>query len=184
MHIVLIHGFNVSDGGAGTVDKLAPYLEAAGHTVDKDEADYGKLGFWKVRFGRFSAVRRITRALEGADVAISHSNGGNYANKALKALHGRGWYREVRISPALNRKTAAAENVARCTVFFTKSDLWVWLAGFLWFHPWGRQGQKGYKGTDPRMINLDFSDTVKGHSGWFDDDQVEATAKEIIEALK
>lgn len=184
MRIVLIHGFNVRDGGAGTVDKLVPFLEEAGHEVDKDEADYGWFGLWAVRFRKASAVRRIAKALEHADAVISHSNGSNYEHKALKALNGRGCYRVIRLSPALNRTTGAAKNVGRCYVYHTLSDVWTWLSGWLPWHPWGRQGWRGYLGRDDRIVNRDFSDTIRGHSGWFDDDAVAYVADEILLSLE
>jgi len=181
MKIVLIHGFNVRDGGKNTIDKLAPYLEAAGHEVERDEADYGHFGLFMVRLRKHSAVRRIVKALETADVVVDHSNGANYENKALELLHHHARrYQVIRLSPALNRKTSAAANVTACTVFHTRTDFWVWLSGFLPLHPWGRQGQLGYKGADERMHNRDFSDLVKGHSDYFKDENVEFVAKEVL----
>lgn len=188
--VILVHGFNVRDGGAGTVDKLKPHLEAAGFEVDTDQADYGYFSLFMVRFAKHPAVRRIAQAIidalmDGHDVlVISHSNGANFANKALKLVTKRLVLgaREVRLSPALNRSTATES--ARCWVFHTRTDFWVWLSGFLLFHPWGRQGQKGYKGPDPRMENWDMSDIIQGHSDYFTDDNVEFIANEIIEAIK
>ena len=37
MKFVLVHGFNVKDGGKNTVDQLAPFILNASHTVDLDE---------------------------------------------------------------------------------------------------------------------------------------------------
>jgi len=184
MKIVLVHGFNVRDGGANSLDKLAPYLQAAGHEVEVDRADYGFFSLWAVRFRKHSAVRRIAGALETADAVVSHSNGANYTNKALNALHNSRWLREVRIAPALNRGTAAAPNVRRCTVLHTRTDVWVWLSGFLVGHAWGWQGLLGYKGPDTRMVNWDYSDLVRDHSGYFDDDIVERVARDVLAALE
>ena len=182
---VLIHGFNVKDGGARTVDRLAPYLIKAGYEVDKDEADYGNYSLLAVRFRKHSAVRRIVEALKTADVVISHSNGGNYEDKALKALeHHDRRYRIIRISPALNSKQRVPENVAKGWVFFTKTDKWVWLSGLLRFHSWGRMGQKGYQGDDRRISNRDYSDVIKGHSDWFSDENIQFTVDEVLLALR
>ena len=185
MKIVLVHGFNVKDGGANTVDKLAPFLIKAGHYVEIDEADYGYYKLAAVRLRKHSAVLRIAKALENADAVVSHSNGANFVNKALKLLaHRDRKYQEVRLSPAINRSTAAADNVTRCTVFHTLTDFWVWMSGFLIFHPWGRQGQKGYKGDDQRMRNWDMTDVVKKHSDYFTDENAEFIAKEVLNALE
>ena len=185
MKIVLIHGFNVKDAGAHTVDRLAPYLNKAGYEVEMDEADYGYYSLWKVRFRKHSAVRRIAKALESADIVISHSNGGNYEDKALKALEHRDKsYKVIRISPALNAKQRIPENVERGFVFFTRTDKWVFLSGLLIGHSWGRMGWKGYSGDDRRMFNHNYSDVIKGHSNWFNEDNIEFTAQEELSALE
>jgi len=185
MKIVLIHGFNVKDGGANTVDRLAPGLIKAGHYCEMDEADYGFFNLWKVRFRKHSAIVRIAKACETADVVIDHSNGANFENKALKLLdHHDKEYIVIRLSPALNRKTSAANNVVHCSVFHTKTDFWVWLSGFIPFHPWGRQGQFGYKGSDIRMENRDVTDIIRKHSDYFKDENVDRVVKEILHIME
>jgi hypothetical protein len=184
--IVLIHGFNVRDGGARSIDKLAPLLEAAGHTVDKDEADYGWLGLLSVRIRKYSAVRRIMLALEYADVVISHSNGANYENMALKLLdqrHSRK-YKVIRISPALNPKTGVPRNVLFAGVWHTRADWIAGLSGLLLFHPWGRQGMSGYDGTDWRIRNFDYTDLIAGHSDWFENGNVSIIAQDILQFIE
>ena len=182
--ILLIHGFNVKDGGANTVDKLAPYLEAAGHEVDKDEADYGYYSLTMVRLQKHKAIARIAGALESADVVISHSNGANYAHKALNLLARRDRsYQEIRLSPALNRKTGISDNVSRCAVFHTKTDMAVRVSSYLPCHPWGRQGAYGYEGKDPRITNIDGTDVIKGHSDWFKPEYIEWVAQEILRLI-
>ena len=185
MKIVLIHGFNVRDGGSSTVDRLAPYLIKAGHHCDIDEADYGWLGLIGVRLRKHAAVRRISKAIEKADVIISHSNGSNYETKALK-LHQTHpeRYTIIRLSPALNSKATIPSNVKRGVVMHTRSDFIVWLAGWMPAHPWGRQGWQGYTGDNPCIENRDFSDLVNGHSDWFSDENVEFIAKEILRIME
>lgn len=183
MRIVLVHGFNVADGGERTVDRLAPFLIDAGHDVDKDEADYGLFSLWMVRFRKHSAIVRIAKALQKADAVITHSNGANYAMKALKFVSGRKLV-VIHLSPAVNRKASFPEAVKRAIVYFTRTDFWVWLSGFIPLHPWGRMGYAGAKTTDPRVQNRDFTDIVKGHSDWFSEDNVEFIAGTIILALE
>ena len=183
--IVLIHGFNVKDGGAKTIDRLAPYLIEAGYFCDIDEADYGFFNLLAVRFRKHSAIRRIVKALENADVVISHSNGGNYENKALKLLeHHDRKYRVIRISPALNSKARIPDNIETGHVFYTRTDFWVWISAILPWHPWGRQGWKGYTGKDTRIKNWEFTDIVRGHSDWFADENIKIIAGEVIHALE
>ncbi|MHC4883344.1 MAG: hypothetical protein ACYTCV_12240, partial [Planctomycetota bacterium] len=103
MKIGLVHGFNVRDGGARTVDMLAPRLEDKGHVTDKDTADYGHHDLIDVRFRSKKTIQRIAEAMEGWDAAITHSNGGNYTMQAAYLIS-----RPIillHISPALNKKT-------------------------------------------------------------------------------
>jgi hypothetical protein len=186
MKIVLVHGFNVRDAGKNSIDKLAPYLEAAGHEVETDAADYGHYSLFMVRFRKHKAVLRIANALKDADVVVGHSNGANYVRKALKLLKRRNQrYLEIRISPALNRRAGTSPNVINCWVMHTKSDWAVRIASWIPFgHPWGRQGSHGYKGKDPLMENIDRTDIIKGHSDWFKPEYVEWVASDILELIE
>jgi len=183
MRVVLVHGFNVKDGGANTVDKLAPYLITHGITPDTDEADYGYFSLLMVRLRKHSAILRIAKALEHSDAVVTHSNGANYAMKALRLVHKEG-IKVVHLSPACNSNTPFPKAVERGWVFFTHSDFWVWLSGFLPFHPWGQMGWRGYTGEDPRIENVDFTDVVNGHSGWFEGQNPEYFAAEIALKLR
>ena len=172
MRFVLVHGFNVKDGGARTVDQLVPYLEFAGHEVDKDEGDYGFFNIWMVRFKRSKLRKRVMHrlaiAFEKADVIITHSNGANFTTQALDLLDAKfnNTKLVIHISPALDRDTEIPNAVRQQLVMFTPHDKAVRLSSWLWFHPWGRMGAKGYKGEDNRNTNLK-DDTIKGHSNWF-----------------
>ena len=183
MRIVLVHGFNVKDGGAGSIDRLAPHLEKRGHEVECDEADYGYYDLIKVRFAKYSAVRRILGALNRADAVVTHSNGANYATKALNLFFGQR-VQVIHLSPALNSDTKVPSNISRGWVFFTKTDWTVWISSLLIGHAWGRMGQRGYTGGDPRITNIDHTDLVKFHSDWFNDDNVEIIAAEIDSLLR
>jgi hypothetical protein len=184
MKAVLVHGFNVRDGGANTVDRLAPHLEDEGYEVDMDEADYGFIGLTAVRLRKHKAIIRIIDALQDADVVVAHSNGANYVLKALKHLPKTYHIHVVFLSPAANRKAKFAESVKKAHVFYTKTDFWIWVSGLLPFHPWGRMGQKGAKTEDPRVINYDYTDVVKDHSDWFDDDHTEMVVRAIHRAVE
>ena len=182
MKIVLVHGFNVRDGGASTVDKLTPYLEQQGHQIDKDDADYGFFSLWMVRFRKHKAILRIAEALKEADVVIAHSNGANYVLKALKFVHPP--KQVIFLSPAANRRSKVPVSATKVDVFHTRTDFWVFLSGFLPFkHPWGWMGLKGTKGNDPRITNHDYTDIVKSHSDWFDDAHVATIARAVAAVL-
>ena len=172
MKIVLVHGFNVRDGGAHTVDMLAPYIKNAGYTVDLDEGDYGFFNIWMVRFRksrtRQRVLYRLAKAFETADVIITHSNGANFTTQALDMLtHGYNNSKlVVHISPALDCDTEIPNAVHHQLVMHTPHDKAVRLSSWLLFHPWGRMGARGYSGNDNRNRNLEVR-AIKGHSSWF-----------------
>jgi hypothetical protein len=170
--IVLVHGFNVSDRGRRTVDTLAPHLRDLGHEPDTDQADYGLHNIFWVRFWWRPTVKRIAKAIQGADAVVTHSNGANYTMKALELLP---WDQAntkiiIHLSPALNRKVKIPAATRAMHVFYTSSDWAVRFSRLLFFHPWGAMGARGYAGTDPRVTNHKYDASVHGHSGWFKGD--------------
>lgn len=181
MKFVLVHGFNVKDGGANSVDRLAPYLTEAGHEVDKDEADYGYFSLFMVRLRKHRAILRIAEALDQADVVIAHSNGANYVHKAVR-LTSRP-IKIILVAPALNRSVKWPAHVQLVSVFYTRSDHWVFLSGFLLFHSWGWLGWKGPRRDDPIMVGHDHSDIVKRHSDYFDEAHAAFTTKQILKVV-
>lgn len=182
MHIVLVHGFNVRDGGKRTIDKLAKHLQGYGHTVDTDTADYGLHGLIKVRFFNGQAVRRIRGALVLADAVITHSNGANYTTKALKTLTHK--VKVFHLSPALNKKKKVPAAVSVMHVFHTGHDKAVKAAKYLIAHPWGNMGRVGYKGKDKRVTNHDHTDRVPAHSDWFTNANAAYFASKINRLLR
>ena len=53
----LVHGFNVKDAGAGTVDRLVPHLTHAGFKCI--ELDYGYFNLLRVRLCNKAVARTI-----------------------------------------------------------------------------------------------------------------------------
>ena len=182
MNIVLVHGFNVKDGGKRTVDTLAPTLHKRGHLTDTDSADYGYHDLIKVRFNHKAAVLRIAGALEKADAVITHSNGANYAHQAMLMIGRK--LTVIHISPALNNKVNVPAVVERMVVFHTRNDKAVKAAKWLLFHPWGNMGSSGYTGHDTRVRNLDYTYMVKGHSDWFKGEKAAYFANHIADLLE
>jgi len=177
MKFVLVHGFNVRDGGAHTVDRLIPLIKLDGHTVDPDEGDYGFFNIWAVRF-RHSRTRqrvlyRLAKAFETADVIITHSNGANFTTQALDMMAPdfNNSKLVIHISPALDRDTQIPMAVHHQLVMYTPHDKAVRLSSWLLFHPWGRMGAKGYSGSDNRNTNRQ-ENRVHGHSAWFSADHI------------
>jgi hypothetical protein len=189
MKIVLVHGFNVRDGGKRTVDQLVPLIRNAGYSVDLDEGDYGFFNIWMVRFRksktRQRVLHRLAKAFETADVIITHSNGANFTTQALDLMDHEYNNKKlvIHISPALDRDTDIPNAVRQQLVLYTPHDKAVKWSSFLWFHPWGRMGARGYSGEDNRNTNLKV-EAVKGHSDWFRAGHVIVTWKRCASFIK
>jgi len=181
--IVLVHGFNVKDGGAQTVDQLEPHLTELGHSCDLDSADYGYWSLLKIYFGgKRGIVRRLMKAFEFADIIITHSNGANFSNLALEQMDPREGDRPrllVHFSPALNRKTPIPFSVDHQFVYHSSRDYIVRLSTWLPFLPWGRMGARGYKGDGPNT-NIDRSGKIAGHSTWFHGDNAKTYSHSVV----
>lgn len=172
MKACLVHGFNVKDAGAGTVDVLASRLLRENIAVDVDEADYGYFGLMDIRWRsgnkRRRVLHRLANAFAKADLIITHSNGAHFSTLAMEMLDESDVDRllVVHISPALNRKTEPPAVVKRQLVLHTPHDKAVRISSYLLRHPWGRMGAYGYSGSSPKVRN-EKHEEVKGHSDWF-----------------
>lgn len=172
MKFVLVHGFNVRDNGARTVDKLAPFIIDNGHTVDVDEGNYGFFNIWMIKWKksklRLRVIFRLAEAFRDADVIITHSNGANFTTQALDLMPAR--YNNtkivIHISPALDRDTEIPQAVKGQLVMHTPHDIWVRLSSYIPFFPWGRMGAFGYSGNDNRNTNEEHCE-IPQHSEWF-----------------
>ena len=180
MNILLIPGMNVDDP-MRSIGKLKAPLEADGHEVHI--AYYGDYNILEVRYERHRAIRLIKSFLPRVDALISHSNGGNYEDLALKTEeHLPKRYRTFRIAPALNRTTPMPANVDNMVVMHSRGDGWVQLGALLPFrHRFGRMGSHGYKGPElgTRAFNLDWTNVYPDHSDPFHDEVIEFTLGEI-----
>ena len=189
MKFVLVHGFNVKNRGATTVDKLVCYIELSGHEVDKDEGDYGYFNLLMIRLfrkkQRKAVIKRLAEAFKTADVIVTHSNGAHFATLALEQLPVKLNRSKVivHISPALNSSTPIPNAVKAQLVLHTPHDGWVKLSSFLPLHPWGKMGARGYTGDDIRNLNIENT-KVRKHSAWFFTKHIRNTWDELIRFVK
>lgn len=184
MKMVLVHGFNVKDGGARTVDRLVPYADTHGYVIDQDEGDYGFFNLFMIRL-RKSRIRkrvlyRLAKAFETADVIVTHSNGAHFTTEALDLLPPvyNNTKTVIHISPALNSNTDIPEAVKAQLVLYTPHDGWVKLASYIPLHPWGRMGARGYTGPSNKNRNL-MDASIRKHSNWFTPTHVRGTWKYV-----
>jgi hypothetical protein len=162
----IVHGFNVSDGGDGTTDKLIPYLARAG--IQHREHNYRFLGLVRGTFQARvcnGAEAEIVRAwTRDGDIGIGHSNG--CAILAQAAENGAPFKGLVFLNPALDESCVVNKRVDWVHVYHSSGDWAVWFSKLLRFrHPWGAMGRVGFTGSDPRYTNIDIS--PYGHSEIF-----------------
>ena len=69
----LVHGFNVSDGGKNTTDKLIQF--AINNNMKPVQHDYGHFGIRDVFRKNKNVASRIFDAAKFGDIGIGHSNG-------------------------------------------------------------------------------------------------------------
>ena len=182
-NILVIHGFSDRSGGDDNINKIKPLLEALGYKVDVDGARYGYMSLLAVRFRKHKTILRIAKAMADADVIITYSNGAHFCMKALKLVLRKSFI-IIHASPALNRKIKFPENVKKCWVFHIRSDTTVWLASFIPWSKWGRMGAVGYKGDDPRVVNIDYTDIAKKHGGMWKDYVIGYFVEQVHELLE
>ena len=156
--VYLIHGFNLTDWGAETTDKLRTYFEASGYDVC--ELDYGFLFLLGVRFRNKKIAAKFADQAEPGSVLVGHSNG--CALISLMAEKGLPISRAVMIQPALNKNWKPPNNVKGMAVYYNRRDRATWLAKFLVLHRWGAMGTYGPDYDDPRLSCIDV-----GRLGYF-----------------
>ena len=173
----LVHGFNVSDSGRATTDRLAPYFRDKGFATR--QWDYGWVGLVGVRFANPRVAARLAAAVEPGDIAVGHSNGACIVMDAADLgapLDGL-----ILLNPAVECDRKAAGQVKWWHVYYNSADgpveaseLLDWLPwnGRLWGkeHFWGNMGNRGFTGSDDRCRKFDcsiYEPPIAGHSTIF-----------------
>lgn len=185
--VFLLHGFNVKDGGAATVDRLRPMLEQAGYKVE--EFDYGFLDLMMVRFRTNFIAKMLKQFSDKDDRVIAHSHGCAITAKAME--QGAMFDKCVFIHPALYSKWQIPEkdSARKITVYFSGKDIATWAARLLRKysplkrlfkeHFWGAMGSTGPVSTDKRWNSINDGHS---HSGIFKD--LTTWEQSILDALK
>lgn len=186
MRVFLLHGFNVSDGGTGTTDKIKPYLERKG--IEVVEWDYGNWDLIDVREKTDEIAAYLANVVLAGDCFIAHSHGNTIVAKAIEK--GASFHSGVMIHPALRSywNPPKRHPIRSITVFSHWTDYATWGAYLLrmfspgnlfWGkHYWGAMGSTGALSKDPRMLNRKGA---KAHSRGFS--KIEKWAPKWIGAL-
>ena len=176
---ILVHGFNVWDGGKATVGKLERYFMDAG--VDCMVLKYGWFGIGRTYIKNRKVAARLIEACNVVKmtdptakiVLVGHSNGCAIIQKACEVYDGK-VHRGVYINPALDKDTDIAKTMKGLTVWFSPSDKPVRWSKWLPFHPWGEMGCKGYGWEYEKRVNsinkeTAFAVSSSSHSDVFSD---------------
>ena len=98
---------------------------------------------------------------------MGHSNGCHVLKVAADL--GAPFRTLILLNPALDRGTIFAPPIENIFVFHSPSEIPTLIARFLPWHPWGDMGRGGYRGDDPRVVNINvespYEHAVKGHTG-------------------
>lgn len=171
-----VHGFNVSDSGANTTDRLVPFFSAAGYNVH--EHDYGWFGLLQVRFLNGRVAKRVAKSVRPGDIGVGHSNGCAILARAAALVPFDGL---VLVNPALDKDTEFPASLRWIHVYHSNGDAAVSLARFLPMHQWGDMGRVGYCGDDGRVLNFDHS--PDGHSDIFKHGRVAEWGPKIVQEV-
>lgn len=180
----LVHGYNVDDGGQGTIDQLLPSLNLA--NINTMQHDYGYLRIRGVLRKNKAIAAQIKKHLTVEDVAIGHSNGCAILVKSLQ--QGARLNKLILINPALDKNFTFPASVNEIHVFHNKHDKAVvaakWLRKLVFWRNtflWGEMGNTGYKGNDKRVTNHVLA---KGHSAVFSTKNIQHFSAMIINIVQ
>ena len=173
---ILIHGFNVRDPEK-SVGKIQSYLD------NTFMFNYGWRELVSVMWCNKKDAKELKHLIKGmvsAATVYAHSNGCAVAVES--ARQGAEIKTLVCINPALKIDTKFPESIGRIIVIHTKHDKATKAARFFDKVPfiqllipnaWGAMGAKGYSGDDERVVNLDLSKDLDGHSDFFNKDNLD-----------
>lgn len=175
---LLVHGYNVKDGGVATVQTMEKHFKALSNQVVFNW-NYGHFNLMNVIFQNKKVAKKIkdylSRIEAGKSVyAVGHSNG--CAILVNSARQGARYDKLLLINPALKVDTVFPDNIGQIIVVHTNNDAPTNVARILDKIPflclaipnaWGAMGKVGYQGKDKRVINLDMTDVLNGHSDFF-----------------
>lgn len=185
-HVILIHGFNVSDAGAGSVGKLAPYFQI--QDCSTEVFDYGHFGLFAPRWRNKGVAQRLDERIRDVTsigyrcVVVGHSNGAAVTHLCQAPID-----RAVYVNPALDRYVRFPDNLCSYDVWHNPHDRLVSLARLIPFHPWGDMGRTGFTRYDSRGRNHNMINFVRtrrhsdnAHSKPFSDEAIKTLGPAIV----
>jgi len=181
--VVLIHGVRFKKADRDNLRRVATAFRATGFCVALPT--YGYLPAFLV--GLFQWLdRRIAESMSGfiqhGDILLGHSNGGTLVYLISKIVKIKG---AILVNAALDvDKIPDADFVH---VYYNSGDVLTRLSSVVPWHPWGNMGGEGYKGSDPRVVNVDQGNPpaglppLNGHSDIFTHGKVRPWSRYMAE---
>lgn len=154
--VILVHGFNVSDKGAGTTGQIAALFRKVSKHYEIIEFSPGWRFLLGVRFRNWKLAQELAEMIRPGDWLIGHSDGCNLIDMAAHSVIHKAPLQCVYMNPALDAYAELARNVSKCMVFHTDSDKIVWISKFLTKHKWGQMGKVGYYPASPEKLDLRY----------------------------
>lgn len=169
----LVHGFNVKDGGAGSIAKLKPYYEAAGFEVKLFRYGWTALLMifpFTARLLNRRLARLLADVIRPGDILGGHSNGALICK--LSGDLGAPIGILIIINGAIDSDVTFAPQIGRIQIWYSPSDKPVTFARILPRHPWGDMGAIGYRGPYDARVDAynkenGFPVSSKEHSDVF-----------------
>lgn len=189
---ILLHGFNVKDGGYGSTDMIRPIASDRGYGVK--EWDYGWVNLVRLRWRNAKVAKELAKWIIEYNrkvVLIGHSNGCAIIYEAL-TKYGVHVEAVIFINPALDTNLPLpTDQVKRFVILYNGEDhiteylapAWVRFINLMPLsrmkfgkHLWGSAGRQGFtqykRGVrviqlDTNGLNRDADHYVSGHSAIF-----------------
>lgn len=180
--VILLHGFNVFDGGRKTVGRLAPFYDPVKFEVEV--MNYGYFGLLSTRYLNDNVAEKLAgkvrKALaQGRQVhLVGHSNGCTIIHLASHLDEPLGQVTTTTfINPALRRDAILPAGLGKVYVYYAPSDLPVKLAKFLFvpakFRPWGEMGAYGVSVPKEGVMNINMdvrmTELTHWHTGFYEE---------------
>lgn len=181
--VVLGHGFASLESGKYDVDKLEPYLKAAG--INVIHHDYGFKGAYWVYKNNPKEGKKLAALAPPGSTVIGHSNYGSVCQIGSLEPNAR-FTQAILISPAMGWRAPFGPSLRRVIVLYSPLDFPVIGSGLIPGHPWGWAGAFGYKRNDGRVESYnkftDFGKASWGHLDiWLNKEALEFYARLIID---
>jgi len=173
--VILVHGFNVWDGGRASVGRLRPFFAEYG--VPYLMINYGHFGLLDSRFKNDKIAKIIADAITNADrpvLLVGHSNGCCIIYRAA-TRYASIIDRAVFINPALRSDINLSNTSIKSTdIWHSPSDKpvrWAEKLPFADARPWGDMGADGADFTNDSITNFNkernFAVSSSEHSDVF-----------------